>query len=370
MSTAIIFGVTGQDGSYLSELLLAKGYHVIGVSRRVSVPTDERIRHLVSRTKLHDGGHFQHVQGDVTDPFCIQRILALGWSLANPPLEIYNLAAQSHVGTSFEQPTLTTDSTYLGCLNLLEAIRSSPFLRERARFYQASSSEMFGSCCMRLTRTGVTQLPQANGNIQARKLADNSFETVERYQDESTPMLPNSPYAVAKLAAHHLVRVYRESYGLHASSGILFNHESERRGEAFVTRKITKHVAQVAKKSMPKLKLGNLDAQRDWGYAGDYVHGMWLMLQQDRPDDYVLATGETHSVRDFLFAAYQEIGIDLTINFDKYVEIDPALKRPCEVYFLRGDATKAREKLGWVPTVSFEELVKRMVFSDMAKVTS
>lgn len=339
MTTALITGVTGQAGSYLAELLLSNGYAVTGVVRRSSVPTTERIKHLLDNPKL------KLVEGDVTDASSITHVLdKVG------PDEIYNLAAQSHVATSFEQPGYTTNATYLGVLNILEAIRISG-MRKYVRMYQASSSEMFGSCF-----TANLVLPKC---------------TVLQFQDESTPMLPNSPYAVAKLAAHNLCRVYRESYGINVSCGILFNHESPRRGEIFVTRKITKHAARFADARhngipCPKLRLGNLDARRDWGHAEDYVLGMWLMLQQDEPDDYVLATGETHTVREFVVKAFACIGEDITdINITDYVDIDDSLKRPCEVPFLRGDASKAMAILGWEPSYTFDRLVATMVNHDL-----
>lgn len=332
---ALIFGITGQDGSYLAELLLSKGYEVVGVCRRVSVPTNERFKHLHNE---YDSLRFRVIQGDVTDALCVYRIIG-----DFVPEEIYNLAAQSHVGASFAEPAHTTDVTYKGALNILEAIRtykSHGQWFENMRFYQASSSEMFGS---------------------SRCWNGDSW-----YQDEKTPMMPNSPYAIAKLAAHHLCRLYRESYDIFACSGILFNHESKWRGVEFVTRKITKYLAHYkaekqAGRTPAKLKLGNLDAKRDWGHAFDYTRAMWLMLQQPEADDYVIATGEAHSVREFLELAMRHAGLE----GETLYEIDPALFRPCEVPFLRGDASKARKVLGWQPETSFDHLVKEMVEADM-----
>ena len=328
MKTAVVFGVTGQDGSYLTDLLLSKDYRVIGVARRSSVDTTERLNQNIENTD------FTIVEGDITDGFCVSDIIN-----KYEPDEVYNLAAQSHVGTSFKQPTLTWDVTGGGCLNILEAIRVSPRVDD-IRFYQASSSEMFGKN-FTLTDDG-------------------------KYQDEDTAFMPQSPYAIAKLAAHHLVRNYRDSYGIHASSGILFNHESERRGENFVTRKITKWIGRFVgsgrDKDFPKLGLGNLQARRDWGHAKDYVRGMWLMLQQDEPDDYVIATGETHSVEEFLEYAFEHAGLG---DWNQYVYIDPEFFRPAEVDYLLGNPAKAAEKLGWRPRIKFEELAQRMVEADI-----
>ena len=328
MKTAIIFGVTGQDGSYLTDLLLSKDYRVVGVARRSSVDTTERLSQSIKNTD------FTVVEGDITDAFCVSDIIN-----KFEPDEVYNLAAQSHVGTSFKQPTLTWDVTAGGCLNILEAIRVSPRSND-IKFYQASSSEMFGKN-FTLTEGG-------------------------KYQDEDTAFMPQSPYAIAKLAAHHLVRNYRESYGIHASSGILFNHESERRGENFVTRKITKwigrFIASGKDEGFPKLGLGNLKARRDWGHAEDYVRGMWLMLQQEEPDDYVIATGETHSVEEFLEYAFEHAGLG---DWDEYVYIDPKFFRPAEVDYLLGNPTKAERELGWRPRIKFEELAQKMVEADI-----
>ena len=327
---AIIFGITGQDGSYLAELLLEKGYEVIGVTRRVSVPTLNRITHILPKIKI--------IEGDITDAFSVSNVIK-----EEAPDEIYNLAAQSHVGTSFKQPSLTWDVTAGGVLNILEAIRYSG-RKDDIKFYQASSSEMFGK----------------NYNLRE------GLAEMIKYQDEKTPFMPQSPYAIAKLAAHHLVRNYRDSYGIFACSGILFNHESERRGEKFVTRKITKwigeFVASGMDKDFPALRLGNLDAKRDWGHAEDYVRGMWEMVQHETPNDYVVATGETHSVREFLDIAFRHIGID---DWDEFVVIDPEFYRPAEVDYLLGIPAKAKRVLGWEPEISFQQLVERMVDSDV-----
>jgi GDPmannose 4,6-dehydratase len=313
MTRALITGITGQDGSYLAELLLAKGYDVHGVVRRSSSDTRGRISHLPAVT-LH--------RGDMADGGSIARIVD-----EVEPDEIYNLAAQSHVGDSFDQPEYTGDVTGVGTLRLLEAVhRYSP----GARFYQASSSEMFGGM--------LGTAPQ----------------------DEETPFHPRSPYGCAKVYAHHQAVNYRESYGLHASCGILFNHESPRRGEEFVTRKIARAVGRIAKGTQDKLHLGNLDAKRDWGFAGDYVQAMWLMLQQETPDDYVIATGETHTVREFCEMAFARVGL----RWQEHVMVDPALFRPAEVDLLLGDASKAREVLGWEPRCSFRSLVQEMVDAD------
>ena len=324
---AIVTGVTGQDGSYLSELLLDKQYTVVGLRRRSSSEKGlERIEHLLNND------NFKLVEADITDSGCVNSLIS-----EYMPHEVYNLAAQSHVGTSFKQPSYTSQVNLQGPINFLEAIR---LLSPSTKFYQASTSEMFGK------------------NYEV--FADT------KYQKETTPFVPQSPYAVAKLAAHEMVRIYRDSYELFACCGILFNHESERRGENFVTRKITKwigeFVASGQDEDFPALRLGNLDAHRDWGHAQDYVDAMYLMLQQDEPEDYVIATSETHSVREFLMEAFNEIGIS---NFEPYVVIDPEFYRPCEVDWLLGHTGKARQQLGWRPKVSFPELVQRMVRSDI-----
>ena len=324
---AIVTGATGQDGSYLSELLLDKGYTVVGLRRRSSSEKGlERIEHLLNND------NFKLVEADITDSGCVNSLIS-----EYMPHEVYNLAAQSHVGTSFKQPSYTSQVNLQGPINFLEAIR---LLSPSTKFYQASTSEMFGK------------------NYEV--FADT------KYQKETTPFVPQSPYAVAKLAAHEMVRIYRDSYDLFACCGILFNHESERRGENFVTRKITKwigeFVASGQDEDFPALRLGNLDAHRDWGHAQDYVDAMYLMLQQDEPEDYVIATSETHSVREFLTEAFNEIGIS---NFEPHVVIDPEFYRPCEVDWLLGHTGKARQQLGWRPKVSFPELVQRMVRSDI-----
>ncbi len=318
---ALITGITGQDGSYLAELLLGKGYEVHGLVRRTSTFTTARIEPLFGderdpATRLHL--HY----GDLNDSSSLLRVLA-----AITPDEVYNLGAQSHVRVSFEIPEYTVDVAGLGTLRLLESMRN---LGISPRFYQASSSEMYGL---------VQETPQR----------------------ETTRFYPRSPYACAKVLAHHITVNYRESYGLHASCGILFNHESPRRGENFVTKKITRGLARIKCGLQSKLYLGNLDARRDWGYAADFVEAMWMMLQQDEPDDYVIATGETHSVRDFL----DEVGAYLDLDWSKYVEIDPRYYRPAEVDLLLGDATKAQAKLGWQPKVTFKELARLMVDADL-----
>ena len=314
---ALITGITGQDGSYLAEFLLEKGYEVIGMVRRTSTVNFERIRHIQDRITL--------VQGDLLDQSSLIDILR-----EYRPHEVYNLAAQSFVPTSFKQPVLTGEFTALGVTRLLEAIR---LVDPTIRFYQASSSEMFGK---------VREVPQ----------------------NENTPFHPRSPYGVAKAYAHWITVNYRESYGMFAVSGICFNHESPRRGLEFVTRKITYTAARIKLGLAHELRLGNLEARRDWGYAPDYVRAMWLMLQQDEPEDYVIATGETHSVREFVELAFDYLGLD----WRKYVVVDPALYRPADVDLLVGDATKARTKLGWAPSVTFEQLVKIMVDADLALV--
>jgi GDPmannose 4,6-dehydratase len=310
---ALITGITGQDGSYLAELLLDKGYEVHGMVRRSSTERFERIEHLRDRLTLH--------QADLLD----QRSLVDALRLARPT-EVYNLAAMSFVAVSWIQPTLTAEFTGVGVTRMLEAMRE---VCPGARFYQASSSEMFGK---------VRQVPQ----------------------NELTPFYPRSPYGVAKVYGHFITINYRESYDLHASSGILFNHESPRRGLEFVTRKITWHAAAIKLGMADKLHLGNLDAERDWGYAKDYVEAMWLMLQEDTPGDYVVATGAAHSVRDCLEIAFDQAGLDI----DDHVAIDASLRRPADVDHLVGDATKARRELGWEPRTSFEELIRRMVDAD------
>jgi GDPmannose 4,6-dehydratase len=312
---AFITGVTGQDGSYLAELLLEQGYEVHGMVRRSSTEKFDRIEHIRDRVTLH--------QGDLLD----HRSLVDALRSAQPD-EIYNLAAMSYVAVSWVQPTLTAEFTGTGVTRMLEAMRE---VCPEARFYQASSSEMFGK---------VLEVPQT----------------------ERTPFYPRSPYGVAKAYGHFITVNYRESYGLHATSGILFNHESPRRGLEFVTRKITWHAAAIRLGLESKLRLGNLDAQRDWGFAGDYVRAMWLMLQQDEPEDFVIATGTAHSVRDCVEIAFDHAGLAI----EDHVETDPAMLRPAEVEHLIGDATKAKQLLGWEPEVSFEELIRMMVDADHA----
>jgi GDPmannose 4,6-dehydratase len=313
---ALITGITGQDGSYLAELLLAKGYEVTGMVRRASVENFERIEHLRGKVRLE--------QADLLDQLSmidlIQRI---------EPHEVYNLAAQSFVPTSWSQPVLTAEFTAVGVTRVLEAIR---LVDRKLRFYQASSSEMFGK---------VREVPQR----------------------ETTPFYPRSPYGAAKAYGHYITVNYRESYDLFACSGILFNHESPRRGLEFVTRKVSDGVARVKLGLAKELRLGNLDAKRDWGFAGDYVEAMWMMLQQDAPDDYVVATGETHSVQELVEVAFAAAELD----WRQFVKIDPAFIRPAEVDLLIGDATKAREKLGWKPRMSFPELVRTMVEADLRR---
>ena len=313
--SALITGITGQDGSYLAELLLEKGYDVHGMVRRSSTEKFERIEHIRDRVTLH--------QGDLLDTRSLVETLR-----GSKPDEIYNLAAMSFVATSWTQPTLTAEFTGVGVTRLLEAMRE---VCPEARFYQASSSEMFG-------------------------------KVIETPQTETTPFYPRSPYGVAKVYGHFITVNYRESYNLHATSGILFNHESERRGLEFVTRKITWHAAAIRHGLKDKLALGNLDAKRDWGYAKDYVDAMWRMTQQDTPEDYVIATNETHSVRECVQVAFDEAGLG---DFEPYVELDPRFVRPAEVDLLIGDYGKAERDLGWKPQTTFEELIRLMTRSDL-----
>jgi GDPmannose 4,6-dehydratase len=312
---AFVTGITGQDGSYLAELLLEKGYEVHGLVRRSSSFNTWRIDRVRDRIQLH--------YGDLVDQYSLVRTLE-----SVQPDEVYNLAAQSHVKVSFEMPEYTADVTGIGMLRLLDALRE---LKLKVRVYQAGSSEMFGK---------VRETPQR----------------------EATPFHPRSPYAAAKVFAHHVAVNYRESYGMHVSNGILFNHESPRRGENFVTRKITLGLAAIKGGKAAELRLGNLEAKRDWGFAGDYVEAMWLMLQQPEPGDYVVATGETHSVREFLEEAFGCAGLD----WEKYVKVDEKYFRPAEVDLLLGDASRARSILGWKPRVTFKELVRMMVDADLA----
>lgn len=316
MKKALITGITGQDGSYLAELLLAKGYKVYGLVRRLSSPNVENIKHIVDKIDL--------LSGDLLDQTSLTEAVEI-----SAPDEVYNLAAQSFVKASFDQPVLTGEFTGLGVTRMLEAIKK---VNRKIKFYQASSSEMFGK---------VTETPQK----------------------ETTRFYPRSPYAVAKVYGHYITVNYRESYGLFACSGILFNHESPRRGMEFVTRKISNAAARIKLGKQKKLILGSLEPKRDWGFSGDYVEAMWLMLQQEKADDYVVATGENHSVKEFVELAFGAVGIK---NWEKYVEHDaPAYKRPAEVDYLIGDAQKARKTLGWKPKTSFKELVEMMVKTDL-----
>ena len=339
-NTALVTGVTGQDGALLAELLLQKGYVVHGVKRRTSLINTRRLDHLYEDPHIDHPRFFLHY-GDMTDSTNLIRIVQ-----ETQPNEIYNLAAQSHVQVSFETPEYTANADAVGVLRLLEAIRILGLV-SKVRFYQASTSEMFGK---------VEKAPQ----------------------DENTPFYPRSPYGVAKLYAHWITINYRQAYGLFACSGILFNHESPMRGETFVTRKIAMAAARIAAKQQGVLFLGNLDARRDWGYAGDYVEAMWLMLQQDEPDDYVIATGESHSVREFVDAAFQQVGVPIewrgegvdevaidTRDGNAVVKIDARYFRPTEVDLLEGDASKAKKQLGWTPRVGFADLVWRMVDAEV-----
>ena len=316
MTTALITGITGQDGSYLAELLLSKGYRVVGMTRRSSSINDQRIAHLAGQLEL--------VPGDLLD----QASLVSALNDVRPE-EVYNLAAQSFVPTSWNQPVLTAEFTGLGVTRMLEAVRQ---VDPTIRFYQASSSEIFGK---------VREVPQT----------------------ERTPFHPRSPYGAAKAYGHFLTVNYRESYGLYATSGILFNHESPRRGLEFVSRKVTDGAAQISLGLASELPMGNLDAERDWGFAGDYVEAMWLMLQQPEPSDYVVATGVAHSVRELCRVAFARVGLD----YERHVTVDPALYRPAEVDHLLGDATRARTELGWAPTMSFQELIETMVDADVER---
>jgi GDPmannose 4,6-dehydratase len=321
MRRALITGITGQDGSYLTELLLAKGYEVHGVVRRSSSFNTDRIDHLYKDPHERGVNLYLHY-GDLNDDSSLSSIVA-----AAKPDEIYNLGAQSHVRVSFDIPEYTGEITGLGAIRLLETIRK---VGAKCRFYQASSSELYG-------------------------------KVVETPQRETTPFHPRSPYAAAKAYAFYVAQNYREAYGMFVCNGILFNHESERRGETFVTRKITRAVGRIKHGLQRELFLGNLDAKRDWGHAADYVEAMWLMLQQDRPDDYVIGTGETHSVREFLELAFGHVGLD----WRDFVREDPRYFRPAEVDLLLADPSKARRELGWAPKVGFRELVRRMVESDL-----
>ena len=354
---AIVTGITGQDGSYLAELLLDKGYNVVGLKRRTSTENHERIRQII------DNPRFSLEEVEIADTGSVYSAVE-----RHQPDEVYNLAAQSHVKTSFDQPHYTIETNTVGVVNFLEAIRR---FKPDAKFYQASTSEMFGK------------------NYDTKFCTDDKKNPQEKFQDENTAFEPQSPYAAAKLASHHMVRIYRDGYGLHASCGILFNHESERRGEKFVTRKITKWIAgfkswaeaqgldtesrhfefdkdyiHSRRSSYPQLRLGNIEAFRDWGHAEDYVNAMWLMLQQEKPDDYVIATGETYSVHDFMVHAFEYINIPKE-EIANFFMIDSEFYRPAEVEFLKGEPTKAETILGWERKVSFEQLVHRMLESDI-----
>ena len=319
MPTALITGITGQDGSYLAEFLIAKGYRVVGVVRRTSHDSYERIGHLLDRAEI--------VPADLLDQHSLTSVIR-----DVQPDEVYNLAAQSFVPTSWTQPVLTGEFTALGVTRILEALRLA---HPGARFYQASSSEMFGK---------AQRVPQ----------------------DEATPFYPRSPYGVAKVYGHWITVNYRESYQLYAVSGILFNHESPRRGLEFVTRRVSDGVARIKLGLAHELRLGNLDARRDWGFAGDYVQAMWLMLQQPKPDDYVIGTGRTHAVRELVDLAFKHVGLD----WQRYVKVDPALVRPAEVDMLQADPSKAKRVLGWTPEVSFEQLVVMMVEADLQRLSN
>jgi len=321
MKTALITGINGMDGSHLADLLLNKGYEVFGIERRCSTKNRTNTKHL------EQNNHFHFITADLTDQNSLYRALKL-----SHPDEVYNLAAQSFVGSSWDIPVHTSEVNGIGVLRFLEAIREyENDTKRKVRFYQASTSEMFG-------------------------------KMVENPANENTPFYPRSPYGVAKLYAHWMVKNYRESHNMFACSGILFNHESERRGIEFVTRKISDGVARIALGLEDSISLGNLESKRDWGYAPDYVEGMWLMLQQDEPDDYVLATGESYSIKDFLSIAFEEVGIR---DWKPYVKQDPKFYRPAEVDVLRGDCQKAKQLLGWESKTSFEDLVKRMVNNDV-----
>ena len=323
MKKALITGVNGMDGSHLADFLLEKGYEVYGVERRSSVKNRINTKHLESNEKFH------FLTADMTDHNSLYRALKV-----SEPDEVYNLAAQSFVGSSWSIPQQTSDVNGMGVLRLLEAIREYQGSAKQIKFYQASTSEMYGMM-------------------------------IENPAKETTPFYPRSPYGVAKLYAYWMVRNYRESYGMFACNGILFNHESERRGIEFVTRKISDGVARIKLGLQDKITLGNLESKRDWGYAPDYVEGMWLMMQQDEPDDYILSTGVSHSIREFLDIAFDSIDID---NWEQFVTQDPRFFRPAEVDVLRGDATKAKEILGWEPKTRFNELVRKMVANDLKKI--
>ncbi len=374
MKTAIITGVIGQDGSYLSEFLLSKGYRVIGIKRRSATSSLDNLENVIGNPD------FETVDGDITDQSFI-------FSCINKykPDEVYNLAAQSFVHSSFEQPTHTFHVDTEGVINILEAIRQ---LSPKTKLYQASTSEMFGSSFTpKYSADAHSVISDYTGNIYSLKYICKTF------QDEDTPFIPQSPYAIAKLASHHMCRLYREAYGLHVSCGILFNHESPRRGKEFVTRKVTDYVARLHLASIikhtgyasqsasnegshndysyipenlrtfPKLQLGNLSASRDWGHAQDYVKAMWLMLQSEISDDYVVSTGETHTIEELCEAAFSSVGL----KWQDYVEVNDKFKRPAEVRYLLGDSSKIYGKLGWQPHVKFDALIKEMVSSDIRR---
>jgi GDPmannose 4,6-dehydratase len=379
MKTAVIFGITGMDGSHLADFLLEKGYKVVGVKRRSSTNNDTNIRHL------RGVDNFSVVEADITD---YASLVYLFKSIENVD-EVYNLAAQSHVGTSFKQPGLTWDITGKGCMNILQVLVDLDLLK--TKFYQASSSEMFGAS---YTEEYVEYKNPGCGRIPDKIMEQKGYEgATRRYQNEETKHLPQSPYAIAKCAAHMTVRLYREAYGIHASCGILFNHEGPRRGENFVTRKITKwlgeyraweskldknvtisccpdegiikaYIGRLYLSNFPMLRLGNVETKRDWGHAKDYVRAMWMMLQQEEPDDYVICTEETRTVKDFLNTAFKYTGLD---NWENYVVIDPEFYRPAEVDFLLGNCEKAKNVLGWTREYSFDNLVKEMVENDISR---
>lgn len=385
---ALIFGITGQDGSYMADLLLSKGYYVIGIARRSSDNNRSRIAHL------KEVPNFTLLEGDITDQSSIINIF-LSSITGDEIVEVYNFAAQSHVGTSFDQPGLTWDVTGKGCMNILQSIVDLN-LQSKVKFFQASSSEMFGSAYTERKFDGTKNDRDITTHIGKENIENCDGNWYTCYQDENTKFLPQSPYAIAKCAAHMATRLYREAYGLHASAAIMFNHESPRRGENFVTRKITKWIGEfkafedkvlrkykdslsskfycsdyinycVNEKSQeciafPKLRLGNLEAKRDWGHSADYVHACWLMLQQESPDDYVVCTEETHSIKDFLSEAFKHIGI---VNWSNYVLVDPKFYRPAEVDYLLGNCSKAKRKLCWNRSYDFNNLVTEMVENDI-----
>lgn len=359
---AVIFGCNGQDGSFLTELLLEKSYKVIGVKRRSSTPTLCNLQSSLANPALNI------IEGEITDPSSVNQIIS-----TYRPNECYNLSAQSHVGTSFNQPSYTFTTNAIGPLLILDAIKNySP----ETKFYQASTSEMFGSNYSIRTTGEFKGVNSTNSSGY-----DNWPDCLDKYQDENTALSPNSPYAIAKTAAHHTVRMYRDAYGIFACAGILFNHESERRGENFVTRKITKYIGKLINKHkdcygefkgkdeynndihiLNKLKLGNIDTIRDWGYAPDYVKAMWMMLQYDKPDDYIIGTGEGHTVKEFLIEAFKYVNIN---NWESFVTIDKSLYRPSEVPYLKCNASKAKTILEWEAKVTFKELVQKMVEHDL-----